>query len=182
MVEFAFIFPMLLMILIGTIEMSFTLMVERKVRNTSQAIADLVAQRKSFDLAALAEIEDAAALMFRPFAPEFTLSIAHVPFDSDTGNPDMALPSAWRAVLNGGRELPDAVAESAANGAYIANIDPPLPLGGNGDALVIVELTYRYLSPVGGFFLDRETTFIKVNYSRPRLQKQISGSAALIAY
>jgi hypothetical protein len=160
LIEFALAFPVLLTILLGTIELSYAMIVDRKVTTAAQALVDLVAQRETFNAGAANELRFASTLMLQPFDDDYTLSVVHIPFD-DAGLPDMDLVAGWSEEINGGRAIPDAEAEAAATG-----------LGTPGDAVVMVEFTYQY-RPVLGELIMGPLTLTKTFFARPRNVDQI---------
>ena len=188
LVEFAFMFPVLVMVLFMTITLSHMMMIDRKVTFTAQAAADLVAQRQEADTAAMQEIKLAAELMMQPFATDFDISIAHIPYDDASGDPDMSSTAAWRALIKTGAvAIPDDEAEDAAAGD---NVSAPAgetvgALGNAGDALVMVRMNYRYQSlwvsdfSLFGINFPSTLTFTKETYARPRLIRQIASTQPL---
>lgn len=187
-VEFAFMFPIMVVIMIMTITFSHMMLIDRKLALTAQAAADLVAQRQSVELDDIEDVQRAAALMMEPYAATFTISIAHVPFDEDSGDPDMALDTAWRAVINGAVPIPTGYAQSVANGSLIVAPTGVAtgPLGRPGDALVMLHMSYQYQSIWGTdfSFLDMiripgTLTFNKITYARPRLIRQIASDSPM---
>ncbi len=161
-VEFAFVIPVLLTILLGAIELSHALMVDRKVTNAAQAVGDLVSHHETFGTAAdLAEVSSAAELLIAPFTPAFAISIVHVPYDV-AGNPDTGAPEYWQESINGGRTIPAGEIATEVTG-----------LGAPNDGVVMVELTYAYSSLIGSFILPA-TTFVKVVFARPRKSRLIT--------
>jgi len=188
LVEFAFMFPILLMILMMTISLSHMMMIDRKVTVAAQSAADLIAQRQAVDPGDIVEIQTAVGLMMQPFAANFDMSIAHVPFDVPAGDADMGSTAAWRAVINGAPQIPSADAEAAADGD---NVQAPTgvvtgKMGGPGDALIMLRMNYLYQSIWGtdfsmlGLTIPGILVFRKEAFSRPRLNRQIASTATLI--
>ncbi len=188
LVEFAFMFPILVLVLLMTITLSHMMMIDRKVTFTAQAAADLVAQRQEVDPAAIQEIRLATELMMQPFATDFDVSIVHVPYDDTSGDPDMSSSAAWRALIKTGAvAIPDDEAEDAAAGD---NVSAPAgetvgALGNAGDALIMVRMNYRYQSlwvsdfSLFGINFPSTLTFSKETYARPRLIRQIASTQPL---
>ena len=162
LVEFAFIIPVLVAILLGAVELSHALMVDRKVTNAAQAVGDLVSQRETFGTAAdLAEVNSAAELVIAPFSPAFAITIVHVPYDVN-GNPDTGAQENWQESINGGRTIPAGEITTQVTG-----------LGAPSAGVVMVELTYAYSSLIGTFILPA-TTIVKVVFVRPRKTRLIT--------
>ena len=183
LVEFAFMFPVLVMVLFMTITLSHMMMIDRKVTLTAQATADFIAQWQAVDMAVMNQTKTAAELMMQPFATNFDISIAHVPFDDVTGTPDMGSLVAWRALISTGAvAISDSDAETAAAGGTVSA--PPTEvvgaLGTPGDALIMLRMNYRYQSlwrsdfSLFGINIPGVMTFSKETYARPRLNRQIA--------
>ena len=193
-VEFALMFPLLVLVLMMTITTSHMMMIDRKVTFAAQAAADLIAQRQAVDSVAITEIQRASELMMRPFAANFDISVAHVPFESPGGAPSMSNAAAWRALINAGAvQITDAEAEAAADGSSNSAPASALPhefarpLGDPGDALIVLRMNYQYQSLWGGDFsflgltFPGTMTFTKSTFARPRLNNQIEASNTLIS-
>ncbi len=186
LVEFAFMMPILVLVLFMTISLSHMMMIDRKVTMTAQAAADLIAQRQEVDATDIQDLLTAANLMMQPFATDFDISVAHIPFDDSTGVPDMTAGAAWRAMINtpSGVDLriPDDEAEDAAAGNTVTSPGGAVTgaLGGAGDALIMLRMNYRYQSlwlsdfTLLGVTIPAEITFSKETYARPRLIRQIA--------
>lgn len=186
LVEFAFMMPILVLVLFMTISLSHMMMIDRKVTMTAQAAADLVAQRQEVDIDDIQDLLTAANLMMQPFATDFDISVAHIPFDDDTGVPDMTSGAAWRAMINTPTGLdiriPDDEAENAAAGNTVTSPTGALTgaLGGAGDSLIMLRMNYRYQSlwlsdfSLLGVTIPGQITFSKETYARPRLIRQIA--------
>lgn len=188
LVEFAFMMPILVLVLFMTISLSHMMMIDRKVTLTAQAAADLVSQRQDVDQDAIIEIQRAAELMMQPFATDFDISVAHVPYDVPSGTPNMSSSFAWRALINTGAVIiPDGEAEQAAAGNTISAPSGAVvgPLGNPGDALIMLRMNYRYQSlwlsdfSLLGVNIPAVLTFSKETFARPRLIRQISSSQPL---
>ena len=188
LVEFAFMMPILVLVLFMTISLSHMMMIDRKVTMTAQAAADLIAQRQEVTRDDIEDLLAAANLMMQPFATDFDISVAHIPFNDTTGVPSMSASVAWRAMINtpAGQDLriPDDEAEDAANGFTVNKPTGAVtgPLGGAGDALIMLRMNYRYQSlwlsdfSMLGVTIPATITFSKETYARPRLIRQIESA------
>ena len=86
--EFALVLPFLLLLLMGIIEFSNIMTVERKLLNSMQTAADLIGQYTDVSDADLTEIYTAARLTMSPYdTTPMTIGIASVRFDATTGAP-----------------------------------------------------------------------------------------------
>lgn len=156
-VEFAFLLPMMLMLLVGVIEVTNLLRLDRKVVTAAQTAADLVSQRREVSHAELDDFMRATELVIEPFpSSALTIGLAGVRYDVNSGDPEVA----WTKNRNGGG-VPNAllVAEG---------------LGDKGEGVVVVHLTYNYTPTFFAFLLGKleleETAVL-----RPRRSRQIEG-------
>jgi Flp pilus assembly protein TadG len=157
-IEFALIFPMLMLLLFGMIEITNMLMVNRKVVATAQNLADLVTRFDEIAPSQFSQFDDAVRWMLDPFpADASAYGIAHVAFDAGQVPTLDAADGGWTHDSG----LTVASATDRADG-----------LGIGGDAIVVVELTYQY-EPVVGSLILQPMTFRHIAYSRPRNEPQI---------
>lgn len=199
LVEFAFMFPILLAILMMTISLSNMMIVDRKVTLASQAAADLIAQRQDVDEDAIRDVKTAVELMMQPFAANFDISVVHVPFHDTNGTPQMGSSAVWRATINTSNEITDTFATEYATGSKIVGpneaneVDPPNAddavgaMGLPGDAVIVLLMNYYYQSlwlndiTFFGATIPGTMTFSKINFARPRLIRQITSAQSVIA-
>ncbi|HEY9079913.1 TadE/TadG family type IV pilus assembly protein [Magnetovibrio sp.] len=148
--EFALVLPFLLLLLMGVIELSNVMTVERKLLNSMQTAADLIGQQTDVTDAELNDIFTAAELTMSPFntAP-LTVGIASVVFDETTGAPSVG----WSSGLNGGEVL---------NPTTLA-----VGHGEPGASIIIVSGVYTY-TPLIDLILPNALTLQEISYMRPR--------------
>lgn len=158
--EFALVFPMLFMMLVGTIELGNALMANQKAIMASQMVADLITRSELVTNAQLAETKAAGRLALSPFdgsAVGFDIvSIRYVADSADEGpEPDPVI--VWRDTDNmGGLQ------------AEVDDIkDKVLPLALLGDGVVVVYVRYPYQSAFGSRFVG-DLNMIEVSYARGR--------------
>lgn len=148
--EFALVLPFLLLILMGVIELSNVLTVERKLLNAMQSAADLIGQKTDITNSDLNEIFFAAQLTMNPFdTANMTIGVASVRFDDTTGVPTLSWTSGW-------------------NGGSVVN--PTVLAAGRGEAgasIVIVSGAYSY-TPLSSLILTSAFTLEEISYVRPR--------------
>ena len=160
-IEFAFILPMVIVLLFGTIEITNMLMVNRKVTATAQSLADLVTQYDQIEAADLAQLDSAVRWMLEPYsASQADYGIAHVVFD-EAGNASIDSDvGGWRHDHGLSVDQPTA----RVNGLGLGN-----------DAIVVVELAFDYPPVVGRLILsdDGPITLRQFAYSRPRNEPTI---------
>jgi len=148
--EFALVLPFLLLLLMGVIEFSNVMTVERKLLNSMQTTADLIGQQTDVTDADLTNIFTAAELTMSPFdtAP-LTVGIASVVFDASTGAPSLG----WSSGLNGGEVV---------NPTTLA-----VGHGEPGSSIIIVSGVYSY-TPLIDLILPNALTLEEISYMRPR--------------
>ncbi len=147
-VEFAMIFPLMLTIYFGTVEMSHALAASRKVTLLTSTVGDIVAQFATIGPNALAGIYDAADEIMRPFETDGAgqlrinvFSIAVDPADNWTHSPNGACPQGTPAV--------------------------PAALLASGGSVIVAQVCYIHNSILSQFFTS-DPTFSDVFYLRPR--------------
>lgn len=148
--EFAMVLPFLLMLLMGIIEFSNVMTVERKLLNAMQTAADLIGQKTDVSDADLAEIYTAAQLTMSPYSTvPLTIGIASVRFDDSTGDPTLDWSNGW-------------------NGGSVVN--PTTLATGHGEAgasIIIVSGVYTY-TPIAELIIPNTMTLEEISYMRPR--------------
>lgn len=148
--EFALVLPVLLIILMGTIEFSNVLMVERKLLNAMQSVADLIGKETDVSDADLDEIFYAAQLVMYPYASSnMTIGVASVRYDDDTGTPTLDWSDSW----NGG---------SVQNPTTLA-----AGRGSAGESIIIVSGSYAY-TPLSTLVITSSFSLGETSYVRPR--------------
>jgi len=83
-VESALVFPILMILLLGTFDMGNGILANQKAIRASQVTADLVARNSTIDDAMLDEAIEAGQLAFQPLASDtFGVDIVSISFDDD---------------------------------------------------------------------------------------------------
>jgi Flp pilus assembly protein TadG len=160
MVDFAFLLPIMLMLFVGVVEVTRLLQLDRKVVAAAQTTADLVTQRREVTDAQLDDFLRAAELIFEPSpASSITVGITGVRYDVDSGNPEVD----WTKSRNGG-SVPDALIVAAG-------------LGGPGEGVVVVRVTYNY-TPLFFDFVLSETEIEETAVMRPRRSQFVDGPSS----
>jgi len=148
--EFALVLPFLLLLLMGVIEFSNVMTVERKLLNAMQSAADLIGTKVDVTDADLTEIFTAAQLTMSPFSTTpMTIGIASVRFDDTTGAATLDWSSGW-------------------NGGSVVN--PTTLAVGHGEAgasIIIVSGVYTY-TPMIELIIPSAMSLEEVSYMRPR--------------
>ncbi|HEY1836778.1 MAG: TadE/TadG family type IV pilus assembly protein [Rhizomicrobium sp.] len=162
-VEFAFVAPVLGVLLVGTIEVCNALSCKQKVTSVASTVADLVSQTSTTSTSDLSNIFDAAAVVLFPF-PSTSSKIVVTSIVSDgTGNGTVA----W--------------SQASSGSGYTKNTAMTVPTGLMSAAncakgacsVIFAQVTYNYTSPMGKFFLI-PTQLSDYFYTRPRESALVS--------
>lgn len=173
-VEFALIVPVMLMMFIGTVELSQAITVDRRVTSVASSTADLVARQKTITTAQMASYMQAISQIMAPYSgTPMKITVANV-------YATVAAPTTykvcWVYQYNSGANT------SLQNGGTYPSADMPAGIVVGGTSVVIVEVAYAYApvvlfhgsaghvgaSYVGAGYTLREKFFLK-----PRLSASI---------
>jgi Flp pilus assembly protein TadG len=150
-VEFALIFPLMLLLYVGAIETGNLLTANRRVMQVASTAADLTAQVKTVSTQDLGDIVKAAGLIMSPNAPRIVITSV-VADQNNNGKVD------WSYASSG--------AARAKNSSY------PVPTGltDPGTSVVVAEVTYPFtpLLNLTGIFSPGSFTLSRTFYTRPR--------------
>lgn len=156
-IEFAFIFPVMLIFYFGAIETSNMLTANRRVTSVAYTAADITAQAISVSNSDMTDIFAASAAILRPFSPTpLSIRITSVVANSSGVNK-----VAWSDGYN--------VAARAVN----SNMTLPAGLTTPGTSVIVAEVTYEYTSPISETVTE-EITFTDTAYLKPRRTAQIT--------
>ncbi len=158
--EFAIVFPMLFMMLLGTVELGNGIMANQKTIMASQVVADLITRSEAVTAAQLEEAKAAGQLALNPFPRESVgfdiISIQYIADSADEGDePDPVI--VWRHTDNmQGYEADEEAIK-----------DKVLPLALVGDGVVVVYVRFPYKSPFGQRFVG-DLNMMEISYARGR--------------
>jgi Flp pilus assembly protein TadG len=148
--EFALILPVLLLVLMGTIELTNALSAKRKLLNATQTAADLIGQETDVTSSELATIYLAARLTMSPISTvNMTIGVASVRFDDTTGDPTLD----WTDSYSGGT-VTDPLTKAVGHGEA-------------GDSIIIVSTSNVY-SPLIELIIPTSFIMYETTYIRPR--------------
>lgn len=160
-VEFALIVPLLLMLLVGTVEFSQALTVDRRVTQIASSTADLVSRNKEISTSEVAGIMQIVGHLMRPYDPSrlrVTLLnvIANLDDEADTT-------VCWSYEHNGG------------SGSYADGAAYPLPAGlvEPGSSAIVAEVTYDYQPIIFSYFIKTAFPLKETLYVKPRLSSYV---------
>jgi len=133
-IEAAIIFPLLVLIFLGMVEMSQAFTVKRRVQNVASATADLVAQSQTVTMADLNDIASIGAQLMLPFSSTgLTLTIASVAEDAQS-KITVQWSCSWSSLSSS--------ANCTATGAAYTGL--PSGLLNPGQSVIIGQTTYPY--------------------------------------
>ena len=197
-VEFALILPFMLLLYLGSAELTYGLMANRKMTLVARTLSDLTAQTTATAGVTSAELTDiftAAAAIISPYsATPLNMSISSIEFMPNTATPPVydKARTKWTAVYTVGG-VPKGVARpcgataitQSPNTASPSSTTMPAGLYGAG-TVIIADVSYLYRPPFAGTFLawsSSESTinFSTTSYMRPRTQTEIAYGSATVA-
>ncbi|MBB4244063.1 MULTISPECIES: TadE/TadG family type IV pilus assembly protein [Rhizobium] len=164
-IEFAILFPVLLMLYLGAFELTVGLSASKRASRSAGSIADIVSQQSSITKSVLATMPSVAGAIFAPYGTTgLTLKITGIAIDA-SGKATVA----WSWAQDGSR-------------AYTVGSTVTLPANMNQASTFLVrsELTHPYqLLSFGANFLPSGTNQITISrqyYYRQRVGTSISCS------
>ncbi len=163
-VEFAMIFPMMIMMLLGTVELGNGILANQKVISSSQIVVDLLTRTEEVTDAQLADAKRAGRMALAPFdTNEIGFDIISIRFDPDNGDAgtDPQVVVVWR---------------NTDNMAAIADIeDRVMPLALEGDGVVVVYVEFPYV-PFFGTTIVGRINMLESTFSRGRKSPVVTRS------
>ena len=161
-VEFAFVLPIMVMLLLGSYETANLVLAYMKLEASAETAADLVAQTRVNTVlqnSDFTNITNAAQQVLTPLPTSGSqLKIAYASITYSTGTPVID----WHVEVNSA--TPIAIA-SIPNNANLANLGNEA--AGSTDSLIVVTLTYSYASPIS-YVLNSSYTLTESAFNRPR--------------
>jgi Flp pilus assembly protein TadG len=157
LIEFALIFPVMILLFIGLVEFGEAFSVNRKISNAASTVSDLISQESSITNAELQDIAIVASEIVKPYrtAPFSMRIISVVANDTNTrATVAWTYPAGSPAVgsvypLPGGQRLTEA-----------------------NSSLIVAETSYAF-TPSVGYFVG-SITLNGVAYFRPRLARTVA--------
>jgi Flp pilus assembly protein TadG len=163
-VEFALILPFLLVLYMGTVEISLAITADRRVGIVAGSVGDLVAQ--SDDVVAIATLNDyfaAAAILMAPYSDtSLKQTVSSVTIDVTTGVATVV----WSQGYNG------AVAHQVGS---VYDLPSEFKAIAMGETVIVSEAEYSY-QPLMGYFFENPFTFYREYFYMPRYGSAITVS------
>lgn len=160
-VEFAMLAPVLVVMFLGSIELTDALDCKQKVTGMAATAADLIAQEKAVASADISNVYSAINSIVYPY-PTTGLKIV---ITSLTDNGASGGKVAWSCAQNAT--------------ARTVNTSVTVPTGviTTGGSVILVEVTYPYTSSIAKF-LTSSTNMTSTFYARPRRSTTITGPSS----
>ncbi|MEC9368140.1 MAG: TadE/TadG family type IV pilus assembly protein [Pseudomonadota bacterium] len=150
-IEFAMVLPVMVALYVGSVELSHTLTIDRRVTAVASATADLIAQSEQVSTGDLNDIFEAASSIMTPYSAT-PIKIKATSVVADQNNNTKV---EWSAALH---DTP-----------YAPNTSFPLPEGLTQPftSVIVAEVSYTYTPPIGENMTGGITLTDKF-YLRPR--------------
>lgn len=156
MIEFALVFPIMLMMFIGLVEFGEAFSIDRKINNAASTISDLVSQESSVNNTELGDIATVATELLKPYrAAPLTLRITSIVADAQNRTT-----VAWTYPTTGGPRT---------GAAYTL---PRAGLTEANSSLIVAETSYAF-APALGYFIG-SITLTGNAYFRPRASRTVA--------
>ena len=152
-VEFALILPIMVLMYVGTVELTNAITASRKVVSTASSVGDLSAQAADIDDAGMSGILDASSAVIQPFpAAPLKLRVSQIAIDAN-----------GRATVgwSSSRNMTALVRGTVFTGLPVGLVTP-------STFLIYSEATYNYTSPIGQF-IQNTLALNERFYLRPRV-------------
>lgn len=156
-IEFAFIAPVLGVMLVGTIEVCNALECKQKVTSVASSVADLIAQTSSVSPSDVSNIFAAANELIYPFPTSSAKIVVSSIVSDGAGNGTVS----WSQASTGAA-LPVNSAVAVPTGLMTA-----ASCAKGACSVILAQVTYGYNSPLGKFFLGT-VTMSDHFYAHPR--------------
>ncbi len=188
-VEFALILPFMMLLYLGTAELTYGLMANRKMTLAARTLSDLVAQQNDTTSATPGRITDAklttiftaANAIMAPFtATPLKLAVSSIGFTPNTATPPVyTARTQWTAISNTGTPRPCSVnLTSVANTSHPSSTTMPAGLFGAG-TVIVADVSYDFTPPFSGTLFSwtqsgwgqaakSSITFTQNTYMKPR--------------
>jgi Flp pilus assembly protein TadG len=184
-VEFAFVLPILVTMLLGLVELSQAMLIRSDVSNMASVGANLIAEEKSVTSTDITNVFNAVGAMLFPFnltTPDpahpgqqlniYSVTLTSVADGGAAGSPRVA----WSCTQYGTAETKGgAPSKALPNGPD----GTPMITPGDGTSVIWARVTYKYTSPLS-YFMTGSRTWTNDFYLKPRrvLQVPITGAPA----
>lgn len=165
-VEFAMVFPIMVVLYFGVVEFSSAIAVDRKATQVARTLSDLTSQSSSVADADLISFGQAAKAIMTPYpASPLVSAITEVYVDVSTGVARVQ----WSKGLTISTTGDVAIAATAPHNPGDVVVLPTSLVVAKGTYVIWSEVTYTYTPAVGYMIAKTGKVFNDVAYTRPRL-------------
>ncbi|KRQ93473.1 hypothetical protein CQ10_07790 [Bradyrhizobium valentinum] len=165
-VEFAMIFPMMLVMFFGVVELSAAISADRKATLVARTLSDLTSQAKSVADADLKNFGEAAKAIMTPYPPSPLISsITELYVDDPSGVARVQ----WSKGLTIDASGNVSIAPTAPHNPGDVVPLPSTLTAAKGTYVIWSEVSYKYTPAVGYMLAKTGLTFKDAAFTRPRL-------------
>lgn len=159
-IEFAVLFPVLLTLFLGSFETSHLLLAYLKLEAAAETAADLVAQTSPNTVLQSSDFTNITNAVDQVMTPLSTtgLEVAYASVTYSTGSPVID----WHVEVNGAAPITVSSLPDGVNAATLGS-----ETQGSLDSVIVVRLTFPYVSPVHYIF-GANFTLSEAAFNRPR--------------
>ena len=168
-VEFAFILPLMLTLIFGTIEVSSGVAIDRKVTLVARSLSDLVSQGTQVTQTDLTNFFGLGSAIMSPYPVTATTMTQKVSAISIDASKVAKVVWSYRGVVAGSSIT---VTKEYAKDTVITTIPPGLLVPNT--QLIWSEVTYTYI-PIVGFLMKGEFPLSDQCFTRPRQSETVTG-------
>lgn len=159
LIEFALVFPILVMMFLGLVEFGEAFAVDRKLTNAASAVSDLVAQTSTVTGADLDDLARAAEEIVKPYAAaQLRMVVTSVETDKD-----------GRSAVGWSYAHGDGAVPRQSGGSFTL----PQGLAEPNSSVIVTETSYSF-APTVGLFLTGTINLSGEAFFRPRLSRTVA--------
>jgi len=174
-VEFAMIFPIMVVLYFGVVEFSSAIAVDRKATQVARTLSDLTSQSMTVADTDIKNFGEAAKAIMTPYPPSpLVSSITEVYIDKVSGVARVQ----WSKGLTIGPTGDVSIAAAAPHNAGDVVTLPLSLVAAKGTFVIWSEVSYKYTPAIGIMMAQTGITFRDVAYTRPRLVLCVTYAAA----
>ena len=186
-VEFALILPVMLLMYIGSAELTKGILVNRKVTIATRSIADLLAQTQSSQVtdSTITQIFSAANAVMGPDSAGLKMTLSSIKFVLQSGSTtNYDAKTMWSVTTTGNTLRPCNVILTKDTSTTLTPASTTVPAGfyGSAGTLVVADVSYTYNSPYNitiPFYTSPGTlTFARAYFNTPRNTTSITYSGS----
>jgi Flp pilus assembly protein TadG len=164
-VEFAFVFPIMVVMYFGVVELSSAIAVDRKATQVARTLSDLTSQMASVADADIISFGEAAKAIMTPYSPSPLISsVTEVYVDKTSGVARVQ----WSKGLTISSTGVVTIAATAPHNPGDVVALPPGLVAARGTFVIWGEVGYRYVPAIGYMVAKTGIPFNDTAYTRPR--------------